>query len=203
MDVEDQPVPGATVRLDGVPIGSSTDGGRLVVEGLPEGPVSLEVLSRNHREVTALQIDVSADTPPRAVTLEQARGSVRVRALGPGGPVDGVSIRFDGPTRIPATPLGSDGERIFPGLDPGAWEVWAISPAWGLQRRDILIDHDEDAIMDVVFQLQPPEGGAADLRVLVVDPDGQPLPNVSIAIDGRDYGLTANGGAVDLSLIHI
>ena len=118
-DPEGGPVQDARVLVDGRPVGSVADGGRLDVEGLVEGPHTVEV---QHPDYTASVTDgVRADGTPVGITLRRERGSVRVSVLGPDGqPVTDAVARFLGPRRLPPVALGFRGSRVQV-LGSGTW----------------------------------------------------------------------------------
>ncbi|MCO4745500.1 MAG: OmpA family protein [Proteobacteria bacterium] len=198
-DRDGRPLTGVAVRIDGAPVGETGDGGRIAVRSLAAGEHDIEVLSDAYQSLEQSDLMLSAGENSVGFPLRRLPGSVLVMAHSESGPVPDVSVRFEGPSRLPAAPLGTDGERIFPAMRPGTWEVWAVSPDYGLQRRELVVDEHDTRLLTVDFQMQKPEGGSADLRIAVVDPDGQPLEGVDVQIDGQSYGSTSSGGAVEIA----
>lgn len=198
-DRDGNPLENVAVRIDGAPVGETGDGGVLKVRGLAAGPHDIEVISNAYQSLEKSDLELSSGPTTVDFPLRRLPGSVLVLASGPNGPATDVSVRFDGPSRLAPATLGTDGSRIFPGMRPGTWEVWAISSAYGIQRRELVVIEDETRLLTVEFQMQAPEGGNADLRVAVVDPDGKPLEGAEVQVDGVSYGTTASGGAVEIA----
>ncbi|TNE90740.1 MAG: hypothetical protein EP330_07375 [Deltaproteobacteria bacterium] len=198
-DRDGAPLEGVAVRIDGAPVGETGDGGVLAVRGIAAGTHDVEVISDAYQSLEKSGLELGTGKTSVDFNLRRVPGSVLVVATGADGPATDVSVRFDGPSRLPSAQLGADGSRIFPGMRAGTWEVWAISSTYGIQRRELVVEPEDTRLLTVEFQMQQPEGGAADLRVAVVDPDGNPLEDVEITIDGNSYGSTASGGAVEIA----
>jgi outer membrane protein OmpA-like peptidoglycan-associated protein/protocatechuate 3,4-dioxygenase beta subunit len=199
LDPDGQPVDGARVLIDGIPVGT-TDQGVLTIGALVAGPHSVEVLHDGFTGVVASSLDLTDGAElALPLTLQRQPGTVRVRVRAPDGrPVDDAVVRFIGPRRLAPMSLGVQGERTDV-LGPGTWAVTVTSPRYGLQEREIVVPPDRYDLLTVDFVLQPDEAGGGELLVRVIDPDGRPVEGVGVTIDDRDYGATASGGTLAVS----
>ncbi|MEZ4238649.1 MAG: OmpA family protein [Myxococcota bacterium] len=195
LDPEGQPVVGARVLVEGVPVGLTADGGWIELRGLPEGVRQVEV---QHPAFTAMVDVMGIDAEPGAaeVVMNRVPGSVRVRARTPDGAVvSDATVRFIGPARLAAAALGPDGERTMV-LSPGHWTAIVSSPTLGVQERDVDVEEGRFELIrvDVVFREVAP--GTAELGVRVVDPSGAPIEGAEVTVDGGAVGTTSTAGTV-------
>jgi outer membrane protein OmpA-like peptidoglycan-associated protein len=198
-DAEGGVVEGARVVLDGRVVGSVASGGDLTIRGLENKEYRAEVAAEGFRPadgVVQAVADVAA--PVVRLGLERAPGSVRVTARNGQGVIVDATVRFDGPSRLAAQPLGDWGQRVFV-LRPGAWQVVVASAQYGLQQREVVIREDSYDVIDVDVVLQPYESGSVTLDVRVVDVDGLPVADADVGIDGRWLGRTSTGGTLRLA----
>lgn len=191
-------VEGAEVFIDERPVGTTSTGGRIAVSGLVEGAhnvrVGSDVLSASERPEVVLR---NGAIETVSVALPFRTGSVIVSARGPDrAPVDAL-VRFTGPATLPAMPLGTDGQRVFV-LRPGVWQMLVSSAALGLQQREIVIPEVSTAPIEVEVMLQPETIGSGELKVTVVDRDGEPVDAAEVLVDGVSYGQTSTGGTLSL-----
>ena len=200
-DANGQPLDGATVRLDGMPIGTSASGGLVRADGLAEGEHRVEVIHDAYQAVQLDSVMLKAGDNTLSVPLARMPGSVKVVARSGDAPVPDATVRFDGPSRLPPSELGSDGERIFV-VRPGTWSVLVSSPEAGLQSRRIVVPPDRTELIVVEVNLLA-EGGPADLNIQVVDPDGEPVNAARIELDGRSLGYTSTGGSMDVPDLNV
>lgn len=197
-DEEGVPVEGALVSLDGTLIGTTATGGTVVVSGVKEGTHDLRVASDVYAHVEQSRVELTEAAKPLEVAMPYRDGSVRVSVRSSqGAPVDAV-VRFDGPARIPSSPLGEDGRRVFV-LRPGEWRLLVSSPTLGLQERALVVPDFAKDVIDVEIVLQAEERGEADVLVRVVDPQGAPVVGAEVVVDGRSYGKTTTGGTLRLA----
>lgn len=194
VDPERQPVEGARVLLDGVPIGTTASGGDVVVDGLAGVQGVVRVTSESFREGEAVEVSLAERAE---VSLAYQPGTVRVTALGPDGAVTDGLIQVLGPAVLPPLPLGADGERLVV-LEPGDWTIVLSSAALGVQERQIEIREGQTPPIQAEFVLQRAASGG-DLVVRVLEPDGTPLPGADVTLDGEPLGRTASGGTVRIA----
>lgn len=197
-DASGAPAAGVEVRVDGVAYGTTGSGGELSLDGLPIGSRRLELRSDRFQAFDLPDLVLGAEGLRLDLDLARQPGGVRLVVRSPDGPVPDAVARLTGPARLPATPLGSDGERIFQ-LRPGLWTIVVTSATWGVQSVDVTLEEGRRALADVEVFLQRPEGGAADLTVVAVDPDGRSLTGVAVSLDGQQVGTTASGGRFTVS----
>lgn len=190
------PVVGAEVDVDGRPVGQSSSGGELVVGGLGEAPVAVDVRADTFRELAAPSVQPSPDGAVADLLLQRERGAVQVVVRGPqGARVTDASVRFMGADRLGPFQVGEAGRRTFV-LRPGPWQLLVSSPAFGLQQRVVEISERDTGLQVVEVVLQPPEQGTTDWTLRVLDADNQPVPDARVALDQVDYGTTSSGGEI-------
>ncbi len=184
---------GARVLVDGLPVGTTSSGGEVVLGGLAEGDHALVVEKVGY---TPIERTVSTEVDVGALVLAPVPGTVRVRVIAPGGaPSTDAMVRFLGPRRLPTVPVDDVGERVQV-LGPGDWTLVVTSPTLGGQARTLRIDEDQTGVQLVEVALRPSEGGLADLDVSVVDPEGRPVDGAEVVLGGYPLGTTGSGGRV-------
>jgi outer membrane protein OmpA-like peptidoglycan-associated protein len=201
LDPEGNPVVGARVLVEGVPVGVTADGGWLEVRGLAEGVGQVEV---QHPTFTAqtVAMGIDAGATETALVMNRVPGSVRVRARDPDGmPVRDAVVRFLGPTRLPAMALGPFGERTTV-LSPGSWTAIVSSSDFGVQERDVEVQEGRFELITVDVVFHPLEDGTAELGLRVVDPSGAPIEGARVALvtagTAQDVGTTSTSGTLRL-----
>ncbi len=197
LDPGGAPVEGVRARLGGVPVGTLGAAGTLELWGLAPGAHTLSLVAEGFEDHVVTLPELSEGPNAVALTLRREPGAVLLIARGPDGPVRDAVARFDGPSRLPPLALGGDGRRIVQ-VRPGAWSVLVLSPTWGMQKHAIVVPEDSAALTVVEVLLRPDEGGGAELTARVVDPDGAPIADAEIWLDGEQVGRTASGGAITL-----
>jgi len=194
-DVDDEGVEGAQVLIDGRVVGTTGDGGVVVVSQLTRGRHRVEV---QHPDYTTAVVDRSTGDSD-TVVLSRQKGSVRVTVRDPGGsPVTDAVARFVGPRRLPPLPLGERGQRVLV-LRPGAWTLLVSSATYGVQQRAIDVPEDGWELIDVGVVLQRREAGRADVVIRVQDRRGQPVDGALLRLDEQDLGSVSTGGTLALS----
>jgi outer membrane protein OmpA-like peptidoglycan-associated protein len=195
---EGGPVVGARVLVDGVPVGTTTDGGLLQIIGFSDGVHRVEI---QHDAFTSsvMDLDLSPDRNETPVVLDRVPGTVRVLVKGPdGAPVRDAVIRYVGPSRLAPMAVGPTGERIDV-LSPGEWVLVVSSGDYGVQERDIFIPPDRYELLTVEVQLRPVEEGTSELDLRVVDPSGTPVEGVTVKLGEDTLGTTSTGGTIRLA----
>ncbi|MFT5457850.1 MAG: outer membrane protein OmpA-like peptidoglycan-associated protein [Myxococcota bacterium] len=191
------PLPGARVLLDGLPVGTSGFDGRLAVAGLASGAHRLEVQATGFTPMVRDGLPVVGEVTFR-VALSRLPGSVQVSVRDVrGAPVEDAVLRFLGPSRLAPMPLGATGERVQV-LGAGRWVLVVSSPSSGIQEREVVVPVGSDDLIRVNVVLRPEEPGDAELRVIVVDPEGTPVDGAEVTLDGAPVGATSTGGRVTL-----
>ena len=196
-DQDGNPVEGARVLVDGKPYGATASGGTLEISALPEGEHRVEISADTYQTVEETTFELGAGETALPITLRRMPGTVKVVARGPEGPVDDAVARWFGPSRLPASPLGEDGERSWV-LRPGDWQVLVSSARYGIQQREVAVPEDATELITVEVNLLPDEEGTAQLDVRVVDVDGVPVDGAELFLDGSSLGKTSSGGAMRL-----
>ncbi|MCB9675767.1 MAG: OmpA family protein [Alphaproteobacteria bacterium] len=194
-DPQGNGVLGAEVRIDGVAIGTAGQGA-IGIAGLEETTHEVAVDARYFDEESQ-EVDLQAGSGRADFGLYYAPGTVRVTALGPHGPIRDGTVFFQGPRALPPLKLGDHGERLVQ-LSNGRWACVLSSPAYGLQERSLLVEPGGPVPLNAAFRLQAAAEGASDLVVKLTDPDGRPLEDVEIDLDGASVGRTGTGGELRL-----
>ncbi|MEZ4317860.1 MAG: OmpA family protein [Myxococcota bacterium] len=194
-DPQGNGVLGAEVRIDGIAIGTSAQG-LLGIDGLEETTHEVAVDARYFVEEVQT-VDLTTGSGAADLDLYYAPGTVRVTAFGPTGPIRDGTVFFQGPRALPPLVLGDHGERLVT-LTNGTWACVLSSPAFGLQERSILVEPGGPVPINAEFRLLAAKGGNADVIVRLADPDGNPLEDVGIALDGVSVGRTGTGGQLRL-----
>lgn len=196
IDANGLAVPGATVTLDGAPLGRTGSDGGLEVHGLAAGPARLEVRADRVRPY-GLDLELVEAGREVDVLLDWLPGTVRVRALGPDGlPVAGEIRATDGERSV-AGVLDIDG-RWVDQLPPGEWQVLVSVAQLGLQTRTFRVEADRTTLLTVDFRLAE-VAGSASLALTLERPDGTRVEGARLLIDDQDYGTTGSGGEVRLA----
>lgn len=198
IDPDGVPVDGAEVLLGGALLGTTSSGGTLRAEGLPEGKLSLEVRGARFRSREVVDVELGQELRELLVTLDWLPGSVRVIVRQDEGAVEGAKVRFNGPESLPPAPLGADGEGFF-SLAPGNWTVSISAPSLGLQEREVVVRPEETSLLEIRAVLIEDEGGDSQLTVRVLDPDRKPVPEAEVILDGKSAGGTSTGGSLTLT----
>jgi hypothetical protein len=106
--------------------------------------------------------------------------------LGPGG-------RWSGDRYVNRITRRSDdlGRFRFQGVIPGTYEVALTNEEGNAPAKTAVEVTAERDVLDVVLGM--PEGG--EVRVQVVDPEGNPIEGIGLNINGADFGRSARTGA--------
>lgn len=181
--------PGARVLIDGLPVGD-VGSAQLVVGGLSAG--EHEVSVRGHGFVGWKGFVAAPGAAD--VLLYPVEGTLRVVVSdADGAPVPDAFVAFDGPVRRPAVPLEGARQRVFV-LSPGRWTALVSSERLGIQSRVVVLEEDAWTTAEARFVLGAGENGPADLRVRVVDVDGEPVEGARVRWQDAALGQTASGG---------
>lgn len=167
--------------------GRSGPDGRFTLAGLVEGPYTVGGFKSGHLEASPQTRVLEDGTPAEPVTLTLlSGGTVRGRITDTVGvAVVGVSVRFEGPGRVPFMHNRDDGTFERTGLAPGPYRVWAAegydeplrAPGLGdddLPGTQVEVIAGETVEADLVVERHD---GA--LRGTVVGPDG-PVPDAFV-----------------------
>ena len=198
VDALGRPIEDATISLGDRDIGTTGSGGDLVVAGLQAGEQVVNV--RSNRYGSAVETPVAL-TPGEAeevvLTLDWQPGSVLVQVEGPDGKPTEAQVRLTGPEALPERAIGTDGEELFT-LRPGEWEVEVLSPTLAPQARSITVTDTPGEVTNLRITLLPEESGDSALDLRVVDPDGLPVTDLSVTLDGSSVGRTGPDGTLSL-----
>ncbi len=188
------PASGVALSVDEIVVGTTSNQGELEVEGLAEGPHRLALSGKRYRPSTPVVLELGAGRREVELDVKYAPGTLRVVVRGPTGPIPGTAIRFSGPESLPPLGLDPTGERLLV-LPAGRWTASVSSPSFGLQRREILVEPDEERLLSFDVVLREAEGdGSASLDLRVTGPGGSPVGGARVFLDGDDIGSTASGG---------
>lgn len=194
LDPDGQPVQGAQVTLGGVDYGATSNGGSMQLGGLAPGVTTLQVSGERMQDEPEIQVELVEGVRELLVTMDWKPGTLQVVTRGAGEkPID-AQVRFAGPTDLPPSGVGPDGEAWY-SLPPGDWTVGVSAPAFGLQTREVSIEADETSLILVSAVLRE-SAGESVLVLRVTDPEGKPVDGARVALDGEPIGKTSTGGAL-------
>lgn len=196
VDPDGRPVDGAEVEVDGVSVGRTANEGALTLEGLNAGTRSVLAHAPRFRDSPAQTVTLGAGTREVTLGLAWRPGQVHVVTRGVENAGLDARIRFSGPTEIPATNLGPDGEAWFE-LTPGAWTLAISSQNYGVQERDIVVTPDDIQVVDIGATLLSADGSSL-LSLRIVRRDRTPISGAVIEVDGHEVGTTASAGTVEV-----
>lgn len=192
VDPDGLSVDGATLSVDGVPIGRSSSGGGVEVHGLAPGPHTLEAQGEYFRDDPAHRFTLLMGGQEEVLVMRWLPGTVRVITRDIDGQALDAMVAFSGAEEIPPEDVGADGERFY-SLTPGEWTVVVSSSSFGVQQRQVQVVSNETSLLAINAVLLESRGNAA-LALSVRDEDGQPVRGARVALDGVSLGTTANGG---------
>ncbi len=195
LDPKGRPVEGARIALDGEPVGATSTGGTLSLEGLAPGDSTLEVVGNLYEYKTISPLKLETGDNELDTVLNWLAGTVSVRTVSSSGPVDAL-VRAYGPAVLPPVRLGPDGERVLY-LEPGGWTVVASSETYGIEQEDVAVVPGQDALVKVEFELVLLDSGASSFLLAVQDIDGQPIAGATVQLGDQDYS-SPEGGTVVL-----
>ncbi len=195
--VDGTPVQDARVLIDGLPVGTTADGGLLETSGLAPGTHGVLVQHVAYTERLDDEVQVTEGRVTVPMVLERVPGTVRVRVSGPGGTaVSDATARFIlGPSILPPRPLGERGEQDWV-LGVGEWTLLITSATYGVQERTVVVPANHTEVIEVEVGLLAAEDGDAELRVEVVDASGAYVPGAVVSLDGVDLGPVEDRGSL-------
>ncbi|HCH62449.1 MAG TPA: hypothetical protein DFR83_06570 [Deltaproteobacteria bacterium] len=158
LDEDGSPVRKARVTANGQFLGTSSQTGQLLVDGLSPGPVELVVQSPLHA-VTSASIRLrEGATAKQSVTLNPKPGIVRIHAESAGEPIDAF-LRVLGPRVYPSVRLGPDGVREVP-LLPGEWQLVLSHERFVIETLDVEIPEGGGPPQDLYWKPEGTQYGA-------------------------------------------
>lgn len=196
VDPSGAPVDGAEVLVDGVSAGRTANEGSLTLADLRPGERKVEVRAPRFRAAEARTVELATGTRELVVPLAWRPGQLHLVARGVEGAMVDARVRFSGPEELPPTNLGPDGEAWFE-LAPGTWNLAIASATYGVQEREVVVEPDDVALVDVVAGLLSADGDAV-LALRVLDDQRQPLAGARLVLDRRSVGTTASGGRAEI-----
>ena len=158
LDKDGTAVPKARVTANGQYLGTSSQTGQLIVDGLSPGSVELIIESPVHA-VTSATITLKQDSASeQQVTLDPRPGIVRIHAEANGAPVDAF-LRVLGPRVYPSVRLGPDGVREIP-LLPGEWQLVLSHERFLIETLSVDVPEGGGAAQDIYWKPESSEYGA-------------------------------------------
>ncbi len=182
------------LSLDGRPLGRSSSGGGLVLQGLKPGPHRVEGAGEHFREGSSTSFTLLVGGQEEVLVMLWQPGTVRVITRDLHGQALDAMVAFSGEQLISPEPVGPDGERFY-SLTPGSWTVMVSSSSFGIQQREVQVVSNETSLIAINAVMRESAGSSA-LALWVVDEEGQPIRRATVALDGEPLGTTSNGGSV-------
>lgn len=184
--VDQTPVANAEVFIDGASKGK-TDGKGILSLEIPRNKVYNIKITKpgftDYFEKKLISENEAVVTASMAIAPYQASIFVFDETK---APIQGASIIIDGKTLGNTSPYG---KYTFHDLLSGQYVLEVKHPGFSPMRREIGEDDlGKDITVELPFQ-------QADLRIFVEDEGYHVIPGVSIALDGRNAGVTDDNGA--------
>ncbi|MFK7929434.1 MAG: carboxypeptidase regulatory-like domain-containing protein, partial [Myxococcota bacterium] len=143
-------------------------------------------LGHTRRPTQMIEVPVDVDQPAPVAAVSGAVGvSVRDEQGRPLPALVQVSERVD------SVQLSQQGVADLP-LPPGRWVMVVTHPGYGTQRRSVVLA-DGQKRQDLSFILLP-DLGVGTVTVALRAPDGSPIPDATVDVNGRPAGRTGSGG---------
>ncbi|WP_241984758.1 MSCRAMM family protein [Cryobacterium adonitolivorans] len=187
IDTDGNPVPGATVTLDGGGTTVTNSTGLYIFDTVAVGDHSVTVAPVDG---FVLQSGPAAFTVPAGVedpitgldfvliALPSLSGSVTTG----GEPAAGVTVTVSGPGGSQTTITAADGSYIFTGLAPGSYDVTATTAngtyPLGPTTQSAVVARADVIDVDFVFAREGSISGN------IADTDGNPIENVDVTVTG-------------------
>ena len=153
-----QPVPGASVNVDGKFAGRTDSGGVLVALGLAAGTHKVDIATNpraGFAKLAPLDVVVSKGVVEKEVKANWLPGSILLITRTADGRTLDSTVSFHGATEIPDVTI-DDGERTV-NLPPGRWAVTLRGSGFGTQKYDIDLKPDERSLVKIEVKLQDAE----------------------------------------------
>jgi outer membrane protein OmpA-like peptidoglycan-associated protein len=192
-DPDGLPIPSAAVTIDGHAIGESSSLGTITLHGLASGPREVAITGAYLRP-WGQQIHVVDGLQSVDAVVGWQAGAVRVAGIGPDGAPVAALVHARGPARVEPVDLGPDGVSLFT-LAPGKWHLDVGRDGYADQSRDVAIAADSERLARVDFRLQPPKA-QGKLELAITDPEGLPVADAEVTVDGKSVGKTSNDGTI-------
>ena len=193
VDPSGNPIDGARVALDGEPVGTTSTGGTLKLEGLAPGDSVLEVAGVVHEYTVVDPLAMSEGDNDIELVLAWLAGTISVITQGPEGPVDAL-VRAYGPAIMAPVRTGVEGDRVLY-LEPGDWTVVASSDELGIEQEEVLVKAGQESLVPIEFSLKTLAVDEARFVLAVVDADGSPVDGAEVQV-GDDAFTTGDGGSI-------
>lgn len=153
-----QPVPGASVTVDGTFAGRTDAGGVLAVLGLAPGSHHVEVATNpraGFAKLAPFDVALTKGVVDQDLVAKWLPGSILIVTRTADGGTLNSTVSFHGPSEVPDVVI-DDGERTV-NLPPGKWAVTLRGPGFGTQKYDIELKPDEKSLVKLEVKLQDAE----------------------------------------------
>lgn len=191
VDPDGNPAEGVEVRLNGRPIGRTSSGGTLSLEGLPAESCIVDYSSDRFASGKK-NLKLRRGENRLELRTEWGAARVRVATVSEEGPVRDALVRMVGAVVLPPLPVGTDGTRLY-SVDPGRWTVVASSERYGVGEEDVEV-RATGGEQPVAVRLAAPAPTKAALLVEVLGPTGKPVEGLLLKVGTQE--LPAVGGRV-------
>ncbi len=166
LDLDGEPIQGASVSIDGDDRGSTGSGGALLVEGLAPGPSSLAVKSRDFQATGSMKVKLTEGPNERFYTLSPKPGVVTVIVRDDKGNAVNAEIQAVGPADQEPVNAGADGQEDL-SLRPGTWQIIASTPTLGPSRAEVVITPGAAEPPTIELVISPTRVSVAGEKVVI------------------------------------
>lgn len=184
-----QPLAGAPVSLDGLPVGTTGSDGSVELAELAGGTRRVRACDAPYMEVME-SVRLRGEQTRLDVSCGWAVGAIRFRVSFKGLPAEGTLLLLSGPSTRPPVAVDSHGEQLLT-LEPGDWGVTLSHPAAGLVEFPFTIP-DLPTLTTLDTDLDGDLSPSLLLRVRT--PAGKPIPGARVRVGEEEPVLSNAAG---------
>ena len=195
VDADGDPVAGARVVGGDQVLATTSTGGKVALDGLPEGPLPLRIEHPDFRAEPDRLVQLAAGEETGAsFALGWQPGAVVLKVVSPDGrPVDST-VRLEGPGEPIVERTGPDG-RTSQMLDSGLWRAELVDADHLPVGVSFELTPQRNTVVKMQLVQHPaPTEGTAALAVSVVDEADRPIEGATVQLGDVLLGTTSTTG---------